>query len=135
MYDASLSRHLSDQTALSLLSSSTVSCCLLANDHAILWRVLSRADCTCLLFHDGSGTQSLFDQCAARQANLALNFQLSAAQMAAVSSIKYQRRQHDAVEGSYSEFFQPAGPWLTKAALWDDAETYGPDGISLASAR
>lgn len=64
---------------------------------------------------------------AAVQANLALNFVLSDEDMAIVGSLPDQCRQHDSVwpdEPMFQQFFQPEGPWISRAALWDDDVTY-----------
>ncbi|KAK9787466.1 hypothetical protein WJX73_000850 [Symbiochloris irregularis] len=68
------------------------------------------------------------------QANLqALNFTLSDEDMAAVGGLKEQTRQHDCVEPMdpmFRPFFQPQGPWKSRAELWDDPVTYAhlPEG-------
>ena len=61
------------------------------------------------------------------QANLALDFALSDEDMDIVSSLPDQCRQHDSVEPlepMFKQFFQPQGPWRSRAELWDDPVTY-----------
>ena len=54
--------------------------------------------------------------------------------MAEIGGLPDQCRQHDAVEpmdAMYKTFFQPEGPWVSRAALLDDNVTYAhlPAGV------
>ena len=61
------------------------------------------------------------------QENLALDFELSSEDMDILSELQDQCRQHDNVwpiEPMFKQFFQPVGPWPSRAELWDDHVTY-----------
>ena len=61
------------------------------------------------------------------QANVALGFELSSEDMAIIGGLPDQCRQHDSVwpnEPMFKQFFQPLGPWRSRAELWDDNVTY-----------